>query len=57
MIRNDELIEHFYTILGNVVDEMLLGNIVGIDRLYKRVCRCLTTEHQVRIIGLCGVSV
>ena len=59
MIRNDELIEHFYSVPdrlpGAVVDEMPLGHIVGLDRLYERVCRCLT-DHKVRIIGLYGTG-
>ncbi|RVW28692.1 putative disease resistance protein [Vitis vinifera] len=41
--------------LGAVVDEMPLGHIVGLDRLYERVCRCLT-DHKVRIIGLYGTG-
>ena len=59
VIRNDELIEHFYSVPdrlpGAVVDEMPLGHIVGLDRLYERVCRCLT-DHKVRIIGLYGTG-
>ncbi|KAL6333968.1 hypothetical protein AAG906_000019 [Vitis piasezkii] len=38
-----------------VVDEMPLGHIVGLDRLYERVCSCLT-DHKVRIIGLYGTG-
>ncbi|CBI36249.3 unnamed protein product, partial [Vitis vinifera] len=38
-----------------VVDEMPLGHIVGLDRLYERVCSCLT-DYKVRIIGLYGTG-
>ncbi|RVW77089.1 Disease resistance protein RPS5 [Vitis vinifera] len=34
---------------GAVVDEMPLGHIVGLDRLYERVCRCLTDHKKEKV--------
>ena len=59
VIRNDELIEHFYAgedrLPHRVVDEMPLGHTVGLDSLYVRVCNCLT-EYRGGIIGLYGTG-
>ncbi|KAL6333955.1 hypothetical protein AAG906_000006 [Vitis piasezkii] len=58
VIRNDELIEHFYAgknrLPHAVVDEMPLGRTVGLDSLYGRVCSCLA-EDEVGILGLYGI--
>ena len=59
VIRNDNLIEHFYAgedrLPHAVVDEMPLGHTVGLDSLYERVCSCLTV-YQAGIIALYGTG-